>query len=150
MKVAKPFEISKKQVWQAYQEVKSKGGAAGVDGQSLENYERDLKNNLYRLWNRLSSGSYFPPAVKAVPIPKKSGGTRVLGVPTVSDRIAQTVVKRVLEPILEPVFDKDSFGYRLGKSAMTRLLPPANGAGSMTGWWSLISVLYSTISTTAC
>ena len=117
MKVAKPFEISKKQVWQAYQEVKSKGGAAGVDGQSLENYERDLKNNLYRLWNRLSSGSYFPPAVKAVPIPKKSGGTRVLGVPTVSDRIAQTVVKRVLEPILEPVFDKDSFGYRLGKSA---------------------------------
>ena len=117
MKVAKPFEISKKLVWQAYQEVKSKGGAAGVDGESLELYEHDLKSNLYRLWNRLSSGSYFPPAVKAVSIPKKSGGTRVLGVPTVSDRIAQTVVKRVLEPILEPVFDKDSFGYRVGKSA---------------------------------
>ena len=117
MKVAKPFEISKKLVWQAYQEVKSKGGAAGVDGQSLEIYEHDLKNNLYRLWNRLSSGSYFPPAVKAVPIPKKLGGARVLGVPTVSDRIAQAVVKRVLEPILEPVFDENSFGYRLGKSA---------------------------------
>lgn len=105
MVVAKPFEISKKQVWQAYLAVKSNGGAAGVDEQSIEAFEHDLKNNLYRLWNRLSSGSYFPPAVKAVPIPKKSGGTRILGVPTVSDRIAQTVVKQVLEPMLEPVFD---------------------------------------------
>jgi len=88
-----------------------------VDQQPLESFERDLKNNLYRIWNRLSSGSYFPPAVKAVPIPKKSGGTRVLGVPTVSDRIAQTVVKVALEPILEPVFDENSFGYRPGRSA---------------------------------
>jgi RNA-directed DNA polymerase len=88
-----------------------------VDHQSLESFERDLKNNLYRIWNRLSSGSYFPLAVKAVPIPKKSGGTRVLGVPTVSDRIAQTVVKVALEPILEPVFDENSFGYRPGRSA---------------------------------
>ena len=98
-------------------EVKSKGGAAGVDKESIEAFEGSLKNNLYRLWNRLSSGSYFPPPVKAVPIRKKSGGTRTLGVPTVSDRIAQTVVKRILEPILEAVFDEDSYGYRSGKSA---------------------------------
>ena len=118
MNVAKPFEISKKLVWQAYLEVKSNGGAAGVDKQSIEAFEQNLKNNLYRIWNRLSSGSYFPPAVKAVPIRKKTGGTRILGVPTVSDRIAQTVVKLVLEPILEPVFDEDSFGYRPGRSAL--------------------------------
>ena len=98
MNVAKPFEISKKLVWQAYLEVESNGGAAGVDKESIEAFEQNLKNNLYRLWNRLSSGSYFPPAVKAVPIRKKSGGTRILGVPTVSDRIAQTVGKLVLEP----------------------------------------------------
>ena len=118
MDVAKPFEISKKLLWQAYLEVKSNGGAAGVDKQSIEAFEQNLKNNLYRIWNRLSSGSYFPPAVKAVSIRKKSGGTRILGVPTVSDRIAQTVVKMVLEPILEPVFDEDSFGYRPGRSAL--------------------------------
>lgn len=116
--MAKPFEISKKLVWQAYLEVKSNGGAAGVDKQSIEAFEQNLKNNLYRLWNRLSSGSYFPPAVKAVSIRKKSGGIRTLGVPTVSDRIAQTVVKLVLEPILEPVFDEDSYGYRPGRSAL--------------------------------
>jgi RNA-directed DNA polymerase len=98
--------------------VKSNGGAAGVDKESIEAFEQNLKNNLYRIWNRLSSGSYFPPAVKAVPIRKKSGGTRILGVPTVSDRIAQTVVKLVLEPILEPVFDEDSYGYRPGRSAL--------------------------------
>jgi RNA-directed DNA polymerase len=118
LKVAKPFEISKKLVWQAYLEVKSNGGAAGVDKQSIEAFEQNLKNNLYQIWNRLSSGSYFPPAVKAVSIRKKSGGTRILGVPTVSDRIAQTVVKMVLEPILEPVFDEDSYGYRPGRSAL--------------------------------
>jgi RNA-directed DNA polymerase len=118
LKVAKPFEISKKLVWRAYQEVKSNGGAAGVDKQSIEAFEQNLKNNLYQLWNRLSSGSYFPPAVKAVSIRKKSGGIRILGVPTVSDRIAQTVVKLVLEPILEPVFDEDSYGYRPGRSAL--------------------------------
>jgi len=117
LNAAKPFEIPKRLVWQAYLEVKSKGGAAGVDSESLEMFERHLKSNLYRIWNRMSSGSYFPPAVKAVPIPKKSGGTRVLGVPTVSDRIAQTVVKLTLEPILEPVFDENSFGYRPGRSA---------------------------------
>ena len=117
MGVAKPFAISRFLVWRAYLDVKSKGGAAGVDKQSLEDFERDLKNNLYRIWNRMCSGSYFPPPVKAVPIPKKSGGTRVLGVPTISDRIAQSVVKRTLEPILEPVFDEDSYGYRPRRSA---------------------------------
>ena len=117
MKSAKPFDISKQLVWKAYKDVKANGGAASVDRESIEAFEMNLKDNLYRIWNRMSSGSYFPPPVKAVPIPKKSGGTRVLGVPTVSDRIAQTVVKKVLEPILDPVFDDNSFGYRPGRSA---------------------------------
>jgi len=117
VKSAKPFDISKQLVWEAYKEVKANRGAAGVDRESIEAFEMNLKDNLYRIWNRMSSGSYFPPPVKAVPIPKKSGGTRVLGVPTVSDRIAQTVVKKVLEPILNPVFDDNSFGYRPGRSA---------------------------------
>lgn len=102
---------------QAYLAVKSKGGAAGVDRETIEGFERNLKDNLYRIWNRMSSGSYFPPPVKAVPIPKKTGGERILGVPTVSDRIAQMVVKMMLEPTLEPIFDENSFGYRPGKSA---------------------------------
>ena len=117
MKSAKPFDISRHLVWEAYREVKAKGGAAGVDNESIKAFEKNLKGNLYRIWNRMSSGSYFPPPVKAVPIPKKSGGTRLLGVPTVSDRIAQTVVKKVLEPILDPVFDDNSFGYRPKRSA---------------------------------
>jgi RNA-directed DNA polymerase len=117
VKSAKPFDIPKRLVWEAYKEVKANGGAAGVDKESIEAFEVNLKDNLYRIWNRMSSGSYFPPPVKAVPIPKKSGGIRVLGVPTVSDRIAQTVVKKVLEPILDPVFDDNSFGYRPGRSA---------------------------------
>lgn len=117
MKAVKPFEISKTLVFQAYQEVKSKGGSAGIDQESIQAFEKNLKDNLYRIWNRMSSGCYFPPAVKAVPIPKKSGGTRMLGVPTISDRIAQTVVKMTLEPSLEPIFDENSFGYRPGKSA---------------------------------
>ncbi|MEN8670064.1 MAG: group II intron reverse transcriptase/maturase, partial [Ketobacter sp.] len=107
---------SKRQVWKAYQRVKSNRGAAGVDGQTIQDFDRDLSKNLYLIWNRMSSGSYFPPSVKAVPIPKKSGGERLLGVPTVSDRIAQTVVTMTLEPILEPVFHVDSYGYRRGKS----------------------------------
>ncbi len=117
MKSAKPFDIPKQLVCEAYKEVKANGGAAGVDRESIEAFEMNLKDNLYRIWNRMSSGSYFPPPVKAVPIPKKSGGTRVLGVPTVSDRIAQTVVKKVIEPTLDPVFDDNSFGYRPGRSA---------------------------------
>lgn len=116
--MTKPFEISKALVWEAFQRVKANGGSAGVDGESIEEFEKSLGDNLYKLWNRMVSGSYFPPPVKAVPIPKKSGGTRILGVPTVADRVAQTVVKLVLEPVLEPVFDRNSFGYRPGRSAL--------------------------------
>lgn len=114
---AKPFAISRRAVWEAYKKVKANRGAAGIDEVSIEEFEGDLKDNLYKLWNRMSSGSYFPPAVKAVPIPKKSGGTRVLGVPTVADRVAQMVVKDHLEPLVEPCFLEDSYGYRPGKSA---------------------------------
>ena len=94
------------------------GGAAGVDGQTIEQFEADLKGNLYKLWNRMSSGSYFPPPVRAVSIPKKTGGERILGVPTVADRVAQMVVKQLIEPDLDPVFLADSYGYRPGKSAL--------------------------------
>jgi group II intron reverse transcriptase/maturase len=105
-------------VYDAYKAVKSSKGGAGVDGQTIEAFEADLKGNLYRIWNRMSSGSYFPPPVRAVPIPKKSGGERILGVPTVGDRIAQMVVKQLIEPELDPIFLKDSYGYRPGKSAL--------------------------------
>jgi len=115
---SKPFMIEKRLVYEAYKAVKSNKGAAGVDGQTLEQFEADLEGNLYKIWNRLSSGSYFPPPVRAVSIPKKSGGERILGVPTVSDRIAQMVVKQLIEPELEPVFLQDSYGYRPGKSAL--------------------------------
>jgi RNA-directed DNA polymerase len=114
---AKPFDIPKRLVWNAWRLVRANAGAAGVDGESIDVFERDLKNNLYRIWNRMSSGSYFPPPVKEVLIPKKSGGQRPLGIPTVSDRIAQAVVKLVLEPELDPHFHEDSYGYRPGKSA---------------------------------
>jgi group II intron reverse transcriptase/maturase len=114
----KPFTIEKRRVYEAYKAVKSNKGAAGVDGQTIEQFEMDLKGNLYRIWNRMSSGSYFPPPVRAVAIPKKSGGERILGVPTVSDRIAQMVVKQMIEPDLEAIFLPDSFGYRPGKSAL--------------------------------
>ncbi len=114
----KPFGISKRAVWEAYRKVKENRGAAGVDKQSLEDFEQDLKNNLYKLWNRLASGSYIPPPVLMVEIPKVTGGTRRLGVPTVADRVAQMVVKRALEPCVEPYFHPDSYGYRPGKSAL--------------------------------
>ena len=113
----KPLPITKAMVWKAYQLVKRNGKAAGVDGQSLDDFAKDLENNLYKLWNRMASGSYFPPPVRRVEIPKSSGGVRPLGIPTVADRIAQMVVKQVLEPQLEPIFDQDSYGYRPGKSA---------------------------------
>lgn len=116
--MTKPYSIPKSLIRGAYQCVKSKGGSAGVDLESIEQFESRLDANLYKLWNRLSSGSYFPPPVKGVPIPKKSGGERMLGVPTVADRIAQTVVKLVLEPMLEPLFHRDSYGYRPGRSAL--------------------------------
>jgi RNA-directed DNA polymerase len=115
---AKPFDISKEQVWEAFKRVKANRGAAGVDGQSIKDFEVDLSNNLYKLWNRLSSGSYFPLPVRRVDIPKADGGTRPLGIPTVVDRIAQEVVRRNLEPRLEPVFHADSYGYRPGRSAI--------------------------------
>lgn len=116
MDKTKPFIISKNVVWEAYQRVKAKQGAAGVDHQSIEEFEKNLKDNLYKIWNRMSSGSYFPPPVKAVERAKKNGGTRILGVPTVADRIAQTVAKIYFEPLVEPYFHADSYGYRPGKS----------------------------------
>jgi RNA-directed DNA polymerase len=114
----KPFNIDKRLVYEAYKAVKSNRGAAGVDEQTIEQFEADLSANLYKIWNRMSSGTYFPPPVRAVPIPKKSGGERILGVPTVADRVAQMVVKQVIEPILEPIFLADSYGYRPKKSAL--------------------------------
>jgi RNA-directed DNA polymerase len=115
---AKPFDISKREVWEAFKKVKANQGAAGVDGQSIEVYEANLVDNLYKLWNRLSSGSYLPSPVRRVDIPKASGGTRPLGIPTVADRVAQEVVRRYLEPLLEPWFHQDSYGYRPGRSAI--------------------------------
>ncbi len=115
---SKPFHIDKRLVYDAYKAVRSNRGAAGVDGQTLEKFEEDLEGNLYKIWNRMSSGSYFPPPVRAVTIPKKSGGERILGVPTVGDRIAQMVVKQLIEPDLDPIFLPDSYGYRPGKSAL--------------------------------
>lgn len=117
MTQAKSFEIPKRLVWAAYKRVKANRGAAGVDEQSLKEFEESLGDNLYRIWNHMSSGSYFLPPVKAVAIPKKSGGERTLGIPTVSDRMAQAVVKLVLEPQVEPHFYDYSYGYRPGKSA---------------------------------
>jgi RNA-directed DNA polymerase len=114
----KPFNITKKQVYEAYKAVKSNAGSAGVDGQTIEQFDSDLRNNLYKLWNRMSSGSYFPPPVRAVSIPKKTGGQRILGVPTVADRVAQMVVKQLIEPDLDPIFLADSYGYRPRKSAL--------------------------------
>jgi RNA-directed DNA polymerase len=119
MSEPKPYEISKQAVWKAYQTVKANQGAAGVDGKSIEEFERNLKGELYKLWNRMSSGSYFPPAVQMVEIAKPDGqGVRILGVPTVADRVAQTLVKQYLEPEVEPMFHPDSYGYRPGRSAL--------------------------------
>ncbi|AXG79391.1 group II intron reverse transcriptase/maturase [Streptomyces paludis] len=115
----KPFVISKRAVWEAWEKVRANKGAPGADGVSLEAFESDLKNNLFKIWNRMSSGSYFPPPVRAVEIPKAHGrGIRVLGVPGVADRVAQTVVARVLEERAEPVFHPDSYGYRPQRSAL--------------------------------
>ena len=114
----KPFSIDKKLVYEAYKVVRANAGAAGVDGQTIGQFEADLKGNLYKIWNRMSSGSYFPPPVRAVAIPKKSGGQRLLGVPTVADRVAQMVVKQMIEPNLDAIFLANSYGYRPGKSAL--------------------------------
>jgi RNA-directed DNA polymerase len=113
----KSFDISKQAVWDSYLKVKSNHGAAGIDRCSIESFEKDLKNNLYKIWNRMSSGSYFPPPVLRVEIPKGDGKMRALGIPTVADRIAQMVVKDHIEPELETVFHPDSYGYRPKRSA---------------------------------
>jgi len=114
----KPYNIDKKLVYDAYKAVKANAGAAGVDKQTIGQFDANLMRDLYKIWNRMSSGSYFPPPVRAVPIPKKNGGQRILGVPTVADRVAQMVVKQVVERVLEPVFMPDSYGYRPNKSAL--------------------------------
>ena len=114
----KPFVISKRAVWEAYEKVKANKGAPGVDAVSVEAFEKDLKGNLYKIWNRMSSGTYFPPPVRAVEIPKTGGGVRILGVPTVADRIAQTVAAQVIEVEVEKIFHSDSYGYRPGRSAI--------------------------------
>lgn len=118
MKKAKPFAISKQVVWEAWKRVKVNHGAAGVDSESIADFGENLKDNLYKVWNRMSSGSYFPPPVRTVGIPKRRGGERLLGIPTVADRVAQMVAKIYLEPVLEPHFHKDSYGYRPAKSAI--------------------------------
>jgi retron-type reverse transcriptase len=150
---SKSFQIPKRLVWEAYQRVKANKGAAGVDGQSVEEFEEDLKNNLYRIWNRMSSGTYFPPPVRAVEIPKPhGGGTRMLGIPTVADRVAQTVVALQLEPRTESIFHDDSYGYRPGRSPLMAVkkcrercwkkdwvLEEGLGAGRRTGCWTSMS-----------
>jgi RNA-directed DNA polymerase len=114
----KPFRIPKLLVWEAWRQVKANKGAPGVDGQDLKQFEADLQGNLYKIWNRLSSGTWFPPPVRAVEIPKPHGdGVRMLGVPTIADRVAQTTVAMFLEPLVEPRFHPDSYGYRPGCSA---------------------------------
>ena len=117
MSKAKSFDISKRMVWEAWKQVKAKRGAGGDDGQGIEEFEANAANNLYKLWNRMTSGSYMPKPVRKVLIPKSDGGKRELGIPTIEDRIAQTVAKMYLEPILEPHFHADSYGYRPKKSA---------------------------------
>ena len=120
----KPYDIPKTLIWEAWLHVKANQGAAGIDAETIERFENKLGDNLYKLWNRMSAGSYFPPPVKAVPIPKKSGGVRILGIPTVADRIAQTTVKMWLEP-------------RLARWRQSPL--PDVAAGTMTGSWSSTS-----------
>jgi RNA-directed DNA polymerase len=145
---AKPFSISKKIVWEAYERAKENQGAAGVDSESIEAFEKDLKNNLYKIWNRMSSGTYFPPPVRTVAIPKKDGGERRLGIPTVSDRIAQTVAKLYLEPLVEPSFHPDSYGYRPRKSALDAVEQRGSDAGVMPGSLTWTFAASSIISTT--
>lgn len=118
MKKTKQFTIPKQLFVEAFKEVKANGGSAGIDGVTMEDFAKNLKGNLYKLWNRMSSGSYFPSAVKAQPIPKKSGGVRILGIPTIGDRICQTVARKVFEPMVEPWFLANSYGYRPNKSAL--------------------------------
>src|SRR5271165_699592 len=114
----RPFDIPEEAMWEAWQKVRNNKGSAGVDAESIEDFEKHLRDNLYKLWARMSSGSYMPPPVLLVEIPKKGGGKRPLGIPTVSDRIAQMIVKQAIEPAIDEVFYKDSYGYRPGKSGI--------------------------------
>ena len=116
--MTKPFNIPRKSFLEAFLKVKQNRGACGIDEESISDFEKDLKNNLYKIWNRMSSGSYFPPPVLGVDIPKKDGSKRRLGIPTVSDRVCQMVVKIHFEPLLEPIFHPYSYGYRPNKSAL--------------------------------
>ena len=118
MRKAKSFEISKDVVLEAWKRIKANKGAAGVDSELISDFEENHKDNLYKIWNRMSSGSYSPPSFKTVAIPKKAGGERILGIPTVSDRVAQMVAKIYFEPLVEPYFHEDSYGYRPEKSAI--------------------------------
>ncbi len=117
MNEAKPFEIDKRLVYEAFKKVKSNKGSAGIDGIEMNTYEQNVGKNLYKLWNRMSSGCYFPKAVKLVEIPKSNGGTRPLGIPTIEDRIAQMTVVMAITPHIDPLFHEDSYGYRPNKSA---------------------------------
>src|SRR5665647_634059 len=149
MKEGKPFEISKHQVMEAYRRVKAKHGGGGTDGVDFTEFEKDLKNNLYKIWNRMSSGCYFPAAVRGVEIPKKNGKKRLLGIPTIEDRVAQMVVRMSFESIVEPIFcqthlDIDPIGQQ-----STLLVSPEKDAGKCRGFWSstlwvclIISVSY--------
>ena len=146
----KPFLIDKRRVYEAYLEVRSKEGAGGVDGVTIEQFEKDLKGNLYKIWNRMSSGAYFPPPVRAVTIPKKNGGQKILGVPTVADRVAQTVVKQMIELALDKIFLAilTAIGPTSRRSMLLELR--ASAAGSMIGFWSSTSRVCSTTSTIRC
>ena len=148
--MTKPCPIPKARVWEAYQSVTANGGSAGIGRETLETFGRRPGGNLYKLWSRLCSGSYFPPPVKAVPILKKSGGVRELGVPTVAGWVAQTVVKRVLEPLRGPVFPADSVGLGRAGRRTTRWRRQGGAAGTTTGWTSLASRDGSTTPTTGC
>ena len=131
MKESKPYKISKQVVLDAFKRVKANRGSAGIDGQDIKAFEENLKENLYKIWNRMSSGCYFPPPVKLVEIPKKTGGKRGLGIPTVGDRVAQMVVKMYFEPKVEPLFHENSYGYRPNKSALDALDKQGKCVGNM-------------------
>ena len=133
MQEAKPFQIDKRIIFESFKKVKLNRGSSGIDGIEMTTYEQNLGSNLYRLWNRMSSGSYMPKAVKLVEIPKSNGGKRPLGIPTIEDRIAQMAVVNVIGPLIEPCFYEDSFGYRLHRSAHDAIAK-AERRGSMHGF----------------
>ena len=129
----KEHPITRRMVLEAFKLVKANRGAAGVDGQEIKQYEKELRGNTYKLWNRMTSGSYYPQPVREKEIAKKSGGTRKLGIPTVADRIARQVVKTYLEPTVDPTFHPDSYGYRPGKNAHKAIQTAMSRCGRI-GW----------------